>query len=57
MDTRVPFARWSEVGSDSLIVFDDTLADLRRQKSAASSPVNTASYQLVPLSRQITERP
>ena len=49
VDTRVPFARWQEVGSDTLIVFDDTLADLRQRKSAASSPVNTASYQLLPL--------
>ena len=57
VDTRVPFARWSEVGSESLIVFDDSLDDLRRHNSAASSPVNTASYRLLAVSTPITERP
>jgi hypothetical protein len=50
IDTRVPYARWKEIGSSSLIVFDDTMADLRDRKGGgSSSPVNTASYRILPL--------
>lgn len=52
VDTRVPYAEWCSVGSDALMVFDDTLNDLRlRQSSGNSSPVNTASYRLLPFAR------
>jgi hypothetical protein len=52
LDTRVPYAEWCSVGSDALMVFDDTLADLRlRQSSGNSSPVNTATYRLLPFAR------
>jgi hypothetical protein len=49
VDTRVPFATWTGVGSESLIVFADSMDDLRRKKDATSSPVNTARYRLVAL--------
>lgn len=52
VNTRVPFPVWASVGSDALMVFDDTLADLRlRQSSGNSSPVNTATYRLLPFAR------
>jgi hypothetical protein len=52
VDTRVPYGVWCSVGSDALIVFDDTLADLRlRQSSGNSSPVNDARYRLLPFAR------
>jgi hypothetical protein len=50
IDTRVPFATWCAVGTDTLQVFEDSLDDMRKlQGSASSSPVNTARYQLLPL--------
>ena len=51
VDSRVPYARWSEIGSSSLLVFDDTMQDLRERKGGgSSSPVNNASYRVLPLS-------
>jgi len=50
VDSRVPYARWKEIGTSSLIVFDDTMNDLRERKGGgSSSPVNGASYRIVPL--------
>ena len=42
---------WRDLGHDvSLIVFDDTLADLRARKGeGSSSPVNAAKYRVLPL--------
>jgi hypothetical protein len=53
VDSRIPYERWSEIGSSSLIVFDDTMDDLRARKGGAvsSSPVNGASYRIVPLAK------
>jgi hypothetical protein len=49
-DSRVPYARWRKVGDDSLIVFSETLEDLRQRRSAiSSSPVNQAEYRLLSL--------
>jgi hypothetical protein len=50
IDSRVPYAQWKEVGSSSLLVFEDTLRDLRDRKGVgSSSPVNAAKYRLLPL--------
>jgi hypothetical protein len=50
IDSRVPYAQWKEIGSSSLIVFDDSLADLRARKGeGSSSPVNAAKYRILPL--------
>ena len=50
VDARVPYRQWCSVGSEALMVFDDTLADLRaRQSGETSSPVNSAAYRLLPL--------
>jgi hypothetical protein len=50
IDSRVPYAKWKEVGSSSLIVFEDSLADLRARKGeGSSSPVNAAKYRILPL--------
>jgi hypothetical protein len=50
IDSRVPYARWREVGDSELIVFEDTMQDMRERKNAiSSSPVNAARYRLVPL--------
>ena len=50
VDSRVPYAQWKEIGKSSLIVFDDTMHDLRERKGAgSSSPVNGASYRILPL--------
>jgi hypothetical protein len=50
VNTRVPFATWAGVGSETLQVFDDTLDDMRKQQAGgSSSPVNTARYRLIPL--------
>jgi hypothetical protein len=52
IDSRVPYEQWCEVGSERLIVFDDTLEDLRQRKGVGnSSPVNAAAYRLLPLAR------
>jgi len=57
-DSRVPYARWRAVGEDSLIVFSDTLADLRDRRSAvSSSPVNQCDYRLLPLAAPDTDLP
>lgn len=51
-DSRVPYADWQGVGTNSLIVFDDTMQDLRERKGVgSSSPVNAAKYRLLPLSK------
>jgi hypothetical protein len=47
-DTRVPYPEWQRVGREKLIVFDQSLADLG-SGITSSSPVNTASYRLMPL--------
>jgi hypothetical protein len=53
IDSRVPYARWKEIGSSSLIVFDDSLADLRARKGeGSSSPVNAARYRILPLTTE-----
>ena len=50
IDTRVPYADWLRVGSDKLIVFDETMDEARTNgKQASSAPVNTAKYKLVSL--------
>jgi hypothetical protein len=50
LDSRVPYSVWCDVGRDTLMVFDDTLADLRKHKAGeTSSPVNHAAYRLLPL--------
>jgi hypothetical protein len=50
IDSRVPYAQWKEIGSSSLLVFDDSLQDLRDRKGVgSSSPVNAAKYRVVPL--------
>jgi hypothetical protein len=50
VDSRVPYAKWKEVGSSSLLVFDDTLKDLHDRKGVgSSSPVNGAKYRVLPL--------
>lgn len=51
IDSRVPYAQWKEIGTSSLLVFDDTLQDLRERKGVgSSSPVNAAKYRILPLS-------
>ncbi len=50
VDSRVPYPIWKEIGSSSLIVFNDSLADLRARKGeGSSSPVNAAKYRILPL--------
>jgi hypothetical protein len=50
VDSRVPYARWREIGESELIVFEDTMQDLRERKAAvSSSPVNAARYRILPL--------
>jgi hypothetical protein len=49
VDSRVPYADWCSVATRSLIVFDDSMADLRSRKTVhSSSPVNAAAYRLLP---------
>jgi hypothetical protein len=51
IDSRVPYSQWKEIGSSSLLVFDDTMQDLRDRKGVgSSSPVNAAKYRVLPLS-------
>jgi hypothetical protein len=58
VDSRVPYERWRGVGDDALIVFSDTLASLRGNRSAASSsPVSSAEYHLLPLARASERQP
>ncbi|HKP57552.1 MAG TPA: hypothetical protein VJV78_12565 [Polyangiales bacterium] len=50
IDSRVPYERWRAVGDSELLVFEDTMQDLRERKGAvSSSPVNAARYRLLPL--------
>lgn len=50
IDTRVPYADWLRVGSDTMMVFEETMEEARANKTAASSsPVNMAKYKLVSL--------
>ncbi|HKU40746.1 MAG TPA: hypothetical protein VJR89_21445 [Polyangiales bacterium] len=57
-DSRVPFATWSAIGDTSLIVFEDTMDDLRARKggAASSSPVNAARYRILPLAGEEVTR-
>jgi hypothetical protein len=48
VDSRVPYDEWLGIGQNRLIVFEDSLADLRTQK-ISSSPVNSAKYRKVAL--------
>jgi hypothetical protein len=50
VDARIAYADWQGVGRDSLIVFEDSLADLRTRKGGVSSaPVNSAKYRSIAL--------
>jgi hypothetical protein len=50
IDTRVPYADWLRVGTDQLIVFEETMDEARiTGKLASSAPVNLAKYKLVSL--------
>lgn len=50
LDTRVPFHVWQRVGSETLLVVDDSLSDKQSPSAAASSsPVGSARYSLLPL--------
>lgn len=50
VDSRVPYASWRSVATDSLMIFSDTLESLRARRGAgSSSPVSSAEYQLLPL--------
>jgi hypothetical protein len=58
VDSRVPYSRWRGVAEDTLIVFSDTLDDLRERRSVvSSSPVNSAEYRLLPLAKPGEGRP
>jgi hypothetical protein len=47
-NTRVPYTEWLSIGRDRLIVFEDSLADVRGRKSS-SSPVNPTKYRTIEL--------
>lgn len=50
VDTRVPYSEWLRVGTDKLIVFEETMEEARTTgKLASSAPVNLAKYKLVSL--------
>ena len=46
VDTRVPYTDWLAIGQKRLIVFEDSLADLRARKTS-SSPVHSARYRKI----------
>jgi hypothetical protein len=46
-DTRVPYPKWLALGSDKLIVFDESTEGSKDKTEASSSPVNLAKYQIV----------
>ncbi len=53
IDSRIPYADWLRIGSDTLVVFEETMEQARAGKrEASSSPVNTARYHLLPLTRE-----
>ena len=50
VDTRVPYAEWARIGTEDVIVFDETMAEAARAKPTASSlPVYDGDYRVIPV--------